>query len=62
MALIAETPQGRKSWWRELTGFFHDLFHSEEQAERLELLARAAAERARRNEREPAAPQWLRLD
>ena len=62
MALLADNPSDRKSWWHEMTGFFHDLFHSEEQAERLELLARAAAERARREQREPVAPQWLRLD
>ena len=67
MALIAQDPTGSKTWWRELTGFLHDLFHSDEQAERRELLARAAAERAERHKAErertePAAPQWLRLD
>ncbi len=62
MALIVQDPSGPKSWWRELTGFLYDLLHSEEQAERRELLARAAAERARQDPKEPAAPQWLRLD
>lgn len=67
MALIAQNSTGSRTWWRELTGFLHDLLHSDEQAERRELLARAAAERAERQKAEReraelAAPQWLRLD
>jgi hypothetical protein len=64
MALTLHDPESgaapAKSWWRDLTALFHDLFESEEMREQRARMAEARAKR--KPQRDPVAPPWLRID